>query len=267
MNSKELEEQAFDLAFFILEDEVAARIVAREALKGLPQAIKRQEKMLKHDALKARRRMVLSPAQLLQRLVYEMTTAGEIQHGKFSLYYLKHIISYCLGTNSFASCIAVGVFIYDLQLQMSLQMYDILAADPDPQEDAHMSRKKHQIFDSLMERFDGLLEEDRRDPRELRFFYQVRTDRAILESYLVRLAPWEANCKLPDRVEIGQPLVGLHPEVVPEGERKGRKKSDLEINRVWILVDPASFRLLCKAIKSDGVEPAFRIPRFRPPRT
>ncbi len=124
--------RAWNLANAILHSEVAASLVAHDALGRLPGAKAHQDRM--EDSLKGKQRKLrLNEKLLLQRFVLEGTRFGEINPAPEAqaLYYLKHIVKDCLANTSFHAAIAINVLIYDLQLSEAVRFYTLLTNDAD----------------------------------------------------------------------------------------------------------------------------------------
>jgi hypothetical protein len=235
---------AEDLALFILEDPIQARDVASKALERL-----------------AEQRASIPRERILQALVFEFCLRQEQGESYDDLlrYYLKFIVHLGLLRTSFDSCIAVGTFVYDYKVVQALDLYgDLTQRRVTRKHASDASTKRRMIFEDILERFRGRVQEDTsrtpvtvrkagektRTNRTYHFVRDRQVDGARVKQCLNALAPW--------RLPLGKPAT--RADLAAEWQPR------TEVQRIRSAFLPAIHEHFFKTHLRR--KPGFRIPRF-----
>ncbi|MCS6804754.1 MAG: hypothetical protein NZ823_06355 [Blastocatellia bacterium] len=268
-NPPEHIDRAVELAYFIHGRKGIALGVVQEALSSLDRMLGRQDKtrrnykhllgFLKWEqrARPMRTTVKLTPAQMLQWLVYEKSESRERDteypdslspptEEDMVLRYIKHLVQLTVKRNSFYVALGIGRLLYDYSTHEVRLMYDVLTqSDPARMKDIpYMRKQKMMLIDKIRERFGRMLQPVTTVHGEKRFEVQPSTQWLInlVNECLRRFTPWETACVVQGRFD---------PTFIPGLYFSGTNPADedsFEITRIHTVLDPECFRHLVSGL-------------------
>lgn len=273
MNRRVLFQQAFELAFYLHQDEdVALQIVTGAAAK-LDVAATSQRKRLyyrpdvrgsRSAASGFRHKMLLSEVHLLQRLVYVESEPFErsyntLRKDALIIYFIKHLVRITIRRNSFHVNLGISRLLYNYRTAEAMEIYNVAIQDPARVKDDYYYRsRKGLLMSELKERFGQLLRTCRVARGEERFEMDEHSNDFIelVKETLRRFTPWETSCLVPDEFDPSSTeLAGLASSI--------RNGDDVvEINRVHSILHPRCYQNLVKAVGLSTPDQHLAIPFF-----
>jgi hypothetical protein len=260
--------RAFQLAYYILREEQAAVIAAREAVSALDVTLVRQDKRV-HYLSSHRTKVSLGELQMLQRLVYFASEPEErrqeergVPEDSLVTHYIKHLVYITGRRNSFFVALGLSRLLHNYTTAETAQIHELVTQDPDRgRDDSYYRRRKAQLMRELQERFDGLLAVQRGARGEERFqaLPDPQAHLARVKECLREFTPWETYCNLPAAFD---PHTDELPSLCfrgddPDGEH------EVEIRRLHALLHPDCFERLLVALRLEEPAKRLEVPKFQ----
>ncbi|HEU0173716.1 MAG TPA: hypothetical protein VFV58_05590 [Blastocatellia bacterium] len=260
--------RAFQLAYYILREELAAVNAAREAVSALEVTLVRQDKRV-HYSPSHRTKVSLGEWQMLQRLVYFASEPEErrqeergVPEDALVTHYIKHLVYITGRRNSFFVALGLSRLLHNYTTAETAQIHELVTQDPDRgRDDSYYRRRKAQLMRELQERFGALLAVQRGARGEERFqaLPDAEAHLARVRGCLREFTPWETYCNLP---AVFDPHTDELPSLCfrgddPDGEH------EVEIRRLHALLHPDCFERLLAALRLEEPAKRLEVPKFQ----
>ena len=260
---RKLRARAFELAQILMgsHSHEAAQLVAEAIVSQLPRELKSERRRwLRDKSAKRRKSMLLGAPQLAQLHLFELilriesepAPVREASDGLSSscVRYLVKLMTLILHRTSMQAAVAVDSFIYQLEAGKIADVQALLTNNGYVWEERHILEARKTLLVKLQEAFPGMFRSISRGGAAS----SSATDRGggqdEIEKLLVALAPWDGRCDLPEKPSPINPNLGYHhrdlnseAEILSPGE-----DPQLEINRVYALIEPSVHRRLGKLL-------------------
>ena len=278
MDRSALLEQAYELAFFLHNDEEIALRIVVEAGAKLEVATIAQRKRLYYKPILAassriagpgfRHRILLSDVHLFQRLIYiesephekrkeqEAIPPGETE---LTIYFIKHLIRIALKRNSFYVNVGISRLLYNYPTSEAMEIYNTVVQDPERVKDDYYYRsRKAVLMSELKDRFGELLRTCRGPHGEERFQESDRSSAhsELVETCLSFFTPWGTSCMVPAGFD---PIASEIPAFV---SGSSADNDSAEVNRVHALLHPRCYARLVKALSLHRPDEKLCLPHF-----
>lgn len=271
---------AFWLAHFIHGDRHIALRVAIEAIGQLEIASSAQDKRLNYkptgrkaggnESKSHRSKVSMSEQQLLQRLVYIVSEAHEVETENrdkglrrvdLVIRYLKHLVRITVKRNSFYVSLGVTRLLHNYSTAEAMLVNDLITQDPERLRDDYYYRsRKKVLLSEMIERFSKFIQITQGRRGEERFDSSAvdDADRALVERCLTTFTPWETQCAVPKHFRAtSDPLPSLSFD-----DQNPDREHPIEVNRMHTVLHPTCFVGLVASLDLDHPNERLEIPRF-----
>ena len=275
-STDELLNKAFQLAYLIVGDRMAAVRIALAAMDNLKVASSVQDKRNSYmptggpASRAARTKVSLSKTHILQRLVYVESEIyerlrerpdGSERQEDLIISYIKHLVRVATKRNSFYVSLGLGRLLYDYTTSEAMQIYNLVVQDPDRMRDDYYYRsRRRRLMNELQQRFGNLVKVYRTNRREERFHANDESQKyaGLVKECLLRFTPWFTTCVLPAELE---PTTTLISSLLFKGGHPDEEHA-IEINRIHTLIHPDCYRRIASALGLDAPDLRLQLPLF-----
>jgi hypothetical protein len=261
------------LAFFLHRNQSLALKITAAALARVELMTARQDRRRAYTPKKHRTKVSLSPAQLLQSLIYCESELYEKQQESrvckgfdprsqdLLVRYVKHLVLISIQRNSFYLTLALCKFLYRYSTEETMAIYDLLSQDQGCRFDGDYYRsRKGVMLKQLKARFGPLLSGCRgaRGEQQFKCHQASATETDLVRECLARFTLWNTDCVVPDQFNSWEEeLPDLHSM-----DSGFDQETLVEVNRIHTVLHPECFLRLTQALGLDPPEQRLAIPNF-----
>lgn len=279
--------QAFGLAYFLVENRETALRMVTDALIKLETAAAKQDKRLyyqptanalsrKYKQSGSRSKVLLSGPDLFQYLIYLESEShvssfkspeeapiphAPVDEARLLIHFIKYLVMITLTRNSFYVTLGLTRLLYNYSTTESLLLHHlVMQTNERAKDESYWRARKAQLMRELKDRFGNLLSVTHVRSGEERFQTQeVSSPHAELVKECLRLfTPWSTTCPLPGEF----PLEKGRIESLAFRGNDPDAEHQVEVARMHAIIHPDCFERVVASLGFPAPAQRLEIPQF-----
>lgn len=278
--------QAFGLAYFLVENRETALRIVTDALMKLETAAEKQDKRLyyqptantlsrKYKQSGSRSKVLLGSPDLFQYLIYleseshvyafkspeeSLMPHAPVDEARLLIHFIKYLVMITLTRNSFYVTLGLTRLLYNYSTTESLLLHHlVMQTNERAKDESYWRARKAQLMRELKDRFGNLLSVTHGRSGEERF--QAQEDSSphaeLVKECLRMFTPWSTTCPLPSK----SPQEKGRIESLAFRGNDPDAEHQVEVARMHAIIHPDCFERLVAILGLPAPAERLEIPR------